>query len=48
MKEKNISFDQVKKRLTKDGFPNVESLGSINDIPKPKIFELIERIKKTN
>lgn len=48
MKEKNISLEQVKKRLTKDGFPNAESLSSINEIPKPKIFELIERIKKTN
>lgn len=46
MKEKNVSLEQVKKKLAKDGYTNVETIVSINDIPKPKIFELIERIKK--
>jgi hypothetical protein len=48
MKEKNVTLDQVKKRLAKDNFPNSENIASINDIPKPKIFELIERIKKAS
>lgn len=45
MKEKNVSFEQVKKRLIKDNFENAEALVSVNDLPKPKIFELIEKIK---
>jgi hypothetical protein len=46
MKEKNINFDQLKKKLLKEKFDNAENLNSISDIPKAKIFELIERIKK--
>ena len=46
MKEKGVTLDQIKKRLIKDGFA-AEAITSINEIPKPKIFELIERIKKT-
>jgi hypothetical protein len=46
MKEKSISFDQLKKKLTKEKFDNIENINSIQDIPKVKIFELIDRIKK--
>ena len=46
MKEKGISFDQIQKRLVKDKYEKAEELASINEISKPKIFELIERIKK--
>lgn len=45
MKEKNISFEQLKKKLIKEKFENAESISNIIDIPKVKIFELIERIK---
>jgi hypothetical protein len=45
MKEKGVTLDQIKKRLIKDGFA-ADAITSINEIPKPKIFELIERIKK--
>lgn len=45
MKDKSISFSQLKKKLSKEGFDNAENINSINDIPKAKIFELIERIK---
>lgn len=45
MQEKSISFDKLKKKLVKEGFDNAEALQSINDIPKVKIFELIDRIK---
>ena len=48
MKDKNISFDQMKKRLIKEKFENAENFNSILDIPKSKIFELIERIKAKN
>ena len=46
MKDKNISFDQLKKKLIKEKFDNAENINSITDISKSKIFELIERIKK--
>jgi hypothetical protein len=46
MKDKGISFDQLKKKLVKENFENAENLNNILDIPKGKIFELIERIKK--
>ena len=45
MREKNISFDQIKKRLAKDKFEGAETLADVNSIPKTKIFELIERIR---
>lgn len=45
MKDKSVSFSQLKKKLSKEGFDNAENINSINDIPKAKIFELIERIK---
>lgn len=48
MREKGISFDQVKKKLQKDGYDGVDSVATINDISKPKIFELIEKIKAKN
>jgi|GEM_PF-676941 len=46
MKEKNVNFEALKKRLIKDNFDNAENLNSISDIPKVKLFELIDRIKK--
>jgi hypothetical protein len=46
MKDKSVNFDQLKKKLIKESFDNAENLNSTLDIPKAKIFELIERIKK--
>ena len=46
MNDKGISFETLKKRLTKEKLDGAETLKSVNDIPKVKIFELIERIKK--
>jgi hypothetical protein len=46
MKDKDVTFEQLKKKLIKEKFDNAENLNSTNDIPKSKIFELIERIKK--
>lgn len=48
MKDKGISFDSLKNKLIKEKFDNAESLSSINDISKAKIFELIERLKKVS
>ena len=46
MKEKSISFDDIKSKLVKEKFENLENINNIIDIPKNKVFELIERIKK--
>jgi hypothetical protein len=46
MKEKNLSLDSLKAKLIKENFEGAENINNIVDIPKTKIFELIERIKK--
>jgi hypothetical protein len=46
MKEKNVTFDSLKSKLIKEKFEKSEDFNSILDIPKSKIFELIERLKK--
>ncbi len=46
MKEKGISLDRIKTKLKEEKFKNVDDIESIEDIPKNKVFELIERIKK--
>jgi len=48
MKEKNINFETLKIKLIKEKFENANLLSSISDIPKIKIFELLERLKKIN
>jgi hypothetical protein len=48
MKDKSITFDQLKKKLVKEKLENSENFNTILDIPKSKIFELIERIKAKN
>jgi hypothetical protein len=45
MKEKAVTFDSVKKKLAKESFEGLEKIESVEDIPKHKMFELIERIK---
>jgi hypothetical protein len=46
MKDKNITFEQLKNKLIKEKFDNAEQINNLTDISKSKIFELIERIKK--
>lgn len=46
MKDKGITIEQLKKKLLKEKFDNAEAIVTLSDIPKSKIFELIERIKK--
>jgi hypothetical protein len=48
MKEKNISLDDLKKKLSKEKYEKAEEITALSDIPKPKIFELIDRIKKSS
>lgn len=46
MKDKRVSFAQIKTKLEKENFPEASSISSIRDIPKIKIFELVDRISK--
>jgi len=46
MKDKNITFDILKNKLIKEKFDGAENFNTITDIPKVKIFELIDRLKK--
>jgi hypothetical protein len=45
MKQKGITFESVKKKLISEGYADADSLNSVSDISKTKIFELISRIK---
>ena len=44
MKAKNVSLANIKKRLSDEGYE--KAINELEDIPKVKVFELIERIKK--
>ena len=46
MKDKGVTFDKLKVRLESDKYEKASSINTLEDIPKVKIFELIERIKK--
>jgi hypothetical protein len=46
MKDKGITFDKLKSRLSNEKYEKADSINTLEDIPKVKIFELIERIKK--
>ena len=46
MEEKGITFETLKKKLVKEKFSDAESFNYVKDIPKSKVFELIERLKK--
>jgi hypothetical protein len=44
MKAKNVTLKNIKKRLSDEGYE--KAINELEDIPKVKVFELIERIKK--
>ena len=46
MKDKGVTFDKLKIRLVNDKYEKADAINTLEDIPKVKIFELIERIKK--
>ena len=46
MKEKGVSFEIIKKKLITEGVENAEKMQSLDDVPKPKILELIARLKE--
>ena len=43
MNEKGVTLEKIKTKLSSEGFDDISSL---DDIPKLKTFELIERLKK--
>jgi len=46
MKEKNVTLESIKEKLVEEKYEKASEIASINDIPKPKMFELIDRLKK--
>ena len=46
MTQKGISFEKIKDTLIKESFEGAVNLTKVEDIPKVKQFELVERIKK--
>jgi len=46
MAQAGIAFDKIKDKLVKESFENAVSFTKVEDIPKFKQFELLERIKK--
>lgn len=45
MQKNNIAFDELKNTLTKENVKGAEGWKSIDDLPKPMIIALIERVK---
>jgi hypothetical protein len=49
MKKKNITFKQLKTKIVAEKmFDGVDSISSVKDIPKDKLFQLIPRLEKFN
>lgn len=46
MKEKKVDFESIKRKLENEKYPKATEMKGVTDIPKAKIFELIERLKK--
>ena len=46
MEKYNVSFEDIKKMLTKEKFDGIENLKTLNDIPNAAQFLLLELIKK--
>jgi hypothetical protein len=46
MNEKGVSFEKIKTKLISEKYNGAEDMSSLNDVPKLKAFELIERLKK--
>jgi hypothetical protein len=45
MSQHNYEFEDVIKMLVEENYENAQNLKRLNELPKPKIFELISRIK---
>jgi len=46
MRDKGVSFEIVKTKLVEENFKDAETFENVSDIPKSKVFELIDRLKK--
>ena len=46
MKEKKINFASIKEKMVKEAVDGALEWGSVKDIPRIKMFEIIERIQK--
>jgi hypothetical protein len=46
MTKKGVSFEKIKEKLVKEEVKGAADFGYLNQIPRLKIFELIERLKK--
>jgi len=46
MTKKGVSFEKIKEKLVKEEVKNAADFNYLNQIPRLKIFELIERLKK--
>tara|TARA_R110002020_G_scaffold2759_1_gene12956 strand:- start:2 stop:715 length:714 start_codon:yes stop_codon:yes gene_type:complete len=46
MKEKKINFSSIKDKMVKEAVAGADGWGSIKDIPRIKMFEIIERMQK--
>ena len=46
MRDKGVTFDIVKTKLIEEKYEEADSFQDVSDIPKSKVFELIDRLKK--
>ena len=46
MKEKKVNFASIKDKMVKEAVDGAEGWGSVKDIPRIKMFEIIERMQK--
>ena len=46
MKEKKIEFASIRDKMVKEGADGADDWNTIKDIPRLKMFEIIERIQK--
>ena len=46
MKEKKINFSTIKDKMVKEAVEGADAWGTIKDIPRIKMFEIIERMQK--
>jgi hypothetical protein len=48
MSEVGLNFETIKAKLVSENDQEASEWNSINDVPKKRIFEIIERIKRKN
>ena len=48
MKEKKVNFSSIKDKMVKEAVDGAKEWGTIKDIPRIKMFEIIERMQKVD